>query len=106
GEKQLKMMKKTAILINTSRGPIVDEKALVKALKNNWIFGASLDVYEHEPQINKELLKLDNVILQPHSASATTETRTKMAIIAAENIITGLKGEIPPNCINPEIFKI
>lgn len=106
GEKQLKMMKKTSILINTSRGPIVDEQALVKALKNNWIFGAGLDVYEHEPQINKELLKLDNVILQPHSASATTETRTKMAIIAAENIITGLKGEIPPNCINPEIFKI
>jgi len=106
GEKQLKMMKKTSILINTSRGPIVDEQSLVKALKNNWIFGACLDVYEHEPQINKELLKLDNVILQPHSASATTETRTKMAIIAAENIITGLKGEIPPNCINPEIFKI
>jgi len=105
GEKQLKMMKKTAILINTSRGPIVDEQALVKALKNNRIFGAGLDVYEHEPQINKELLKLDNVILQPHSASATTETRTKMAIIAAENMITGLKGEIPPNCINPEIFR-
>lgn len=105
GEKQLKIMKKTAILINTSRGPIVDEKALVKALKNNWIFGAGLDVYEHEPQINKELLKLDNVILQPHSASATTETRTKMAIIAAKNMITGLKGEIPPNCINPEIIK-
>jgi glyoxylate reductase len=106
GEKQLKMMKKTLILINTSRGPIVDEQALVKALKNNCIFGAGLDVYEHEPQINKGLLKLDNVILQPHSASATTETRTKMAIIAAENMITGLKGEIPPNCINPEIFKI
>ena len=103
-EKQLKIMKKTTILINTSRGPIVDEQALVKALKNNWIFGAGLDVYEHEPEINKELLKLENVILQPHSASATTETRTKMAIMAAENMIAGLKGEIPPNCINPEIF--
>lgn len=103
-EKQLKMMKKTAILINTSRGPIVDEQALVKALKNNWIFGAGLDVYEHEPEINKELLKLDNIILQPHSASATTETRTKMAIMAAENMIMGLKGEVPPNCVNPEIF--
>lgn len=104
-EKQLKMMKKTAVLINTSRGPIIDEQALVKALKNNWIFGAGLDVYEHEPKINKELIKLDNIVLQPHSASATTETRTKMAIMAAENMITGLKGEIPPNCINPEIFK-
>lgn len=104
-EKQLKIMRKTAILINTARGPIVDEQALIKALKNNWIFGAGLDVYEHEPEINKELLKLDNVILQPHSASATTETRTKMAIIAAENMIKGLKGDIPSNCINPEVFK-
>ena len=105
GEKQLKMMKKTAILINTSRGPIIDEQALVKALKNNWIFGAGLDVYENEPKINKELLKLDKVVLQPHSASATTETRTKMAIMAAENMIKGLKGKIPFNCVNPEIFK-
>jgi glyoxylate reductase len=104
GERQLKMMGKTAILINTSRGPIVDEQALVKALKNNWIFGAGLDVYEHEPEINKELLNLDNVVLQPHSASATAETRTKMAIMVAENMVIGLKGEIPPNCINPEIF--
>jgi glyoxylate reductase len=104
GERQLKMMGKTTILINTSRGPVVDEQALVKALKNNWIFGAGLDVYEHEPEINKELLNLENVVLQPHSASATTETRTKMAIIVAENMITGLNGEIPPNCINPEIF--
>ncbi len=103
-ERQLKMMGKTTILINTSRGPIVDEQALVKALKNNWIFGAGLDVYEHEPEINKELLKLENVVLQPHSASATAETRTKMAIIVAENMINGLKGKIPPNCINIEIF--
>jgi glyoxylate reductase len=105
GEKHLKIMKKTAILINTSRGPIVDEQALAKALQNKWIFGAGLDVYENEPKINKNLLKLDNVVLQPHSASATTETRTKMAIIAAENMIAGLKGKIPDNCINPEIFK-
>ncbi len=104
-EKQLKKMKKTTILINTARGPIIDEQALIKALKNNWIFGAGLDVYEHEPKINKELFKLDNVVLQPHSASATSETRTKMAIIAAKNMITGLKGMIPPNCINPEVFK-
>jgi glyoxylate reductase len=102
-EEEFKMMKKTAILINTSRGPIVDEQALAKALQNKWIFGAGLDVYEHEPEINKKLLKLDNAILQPHSASATTETRTKMAIMAAENMLMGLKGETPTNCVNPEI---
>ncbi len=104
-EKQLKMMKKTAILINTARGPIIDEQALIKALKNNWIFGAGLDVYEHEPEINKEFFNIKNIVLQPHSASATKETRTKMAIMAAENMIAGLNGMIPPNCINPKIFK-
>lgn len=105
GEKELKMMKKTAILINTSRGPIIDEKALAKALKEKWIFGAGLDVYEHEPKVSEELKKLDNVVLQPHSASATFESRTKMAIMAAENMIAGLNGEIPPNCVNPEVFE-
>ncbi|UCF49873.1 MAG: D-glycerate dehydrogenase, partial [Thermoplasmatales archaeon] len=100
-----KIMKKNSVLINTSRGPVIDEKALVKALKEKWIFGAGLDVYEHEPKIDEELKKLDNVIIQPHSASATFETRSKMAIIAAENMIIGLKGEMPPNCINPEIFQ-
>ena len=104
-EKELKIMKKTAILINTSRGPIVDEKALIKALKKQWIFGAGLDVYENEPDIPKELKNLKNIVMQPHSASATYETRTKMATMAAENLIKGLKGEIPPNCVNPEIFK-
>jgi glyoxylate reductase len=103
-EKELKMMKNTAILINASRGPVVDEKALVKALKEKWIFGAGLDVYENEPEINPGLIELDNVVLQPHSASATTETRTKMAIIAAENMIAGLDNKIPSNCVNKEIF--
>jgi glyoxylate reductase len=105
GEKQLKLMKKNAILINTSRGPVVDEKALIKALKENWIFGAGLDVYENEPRINDEFKHLQNVVLQPHSASATIEARTNMSIIAAENMIEGLKGEIPTNCVNKEIFK-
>lgn len=105
GEKELQMMKKTAILINTSRGPVVDEKALVKALKEKWIFGAGLDVYEHEPEVTEGLKKLNNVVLQPHAASATFETRSKMAIMAAENMIAGLKGEIPPNCVNKEVFK-
>lgn len=103
-EKELHMMKQTAILINTARGPIVDEHALVKALQEHWIFGAGLDVYEHEPLISKELLALDNAIVQPHTGSATFETRTKMAVIAAENLIAGLKGKIPPNCINKEVF--
>ncbi|MCX6665097.1 MAG: D-glycerate dehydrogenase [Euryarchaeota archaeon] len=105
GEKELHKMKKNAILINTSRGPVIDEKALVKALKERWIFGAGLDVYEHEPKINEQLKKLDNAVLQPHSASGTIETRTKMAIMAAENMIAGLQGKMPPNCVNPEIFQ-
>ena len=105
GKRELRMMKKNAILINTARGPVIDEKALIKALKEKWIFGAGLDVYEHEPSISNELKKLNNVVLQPHSASASYETRKKMAIIAAENMIAGLKGEIPPNCINKEVFK-
>jgi D-3-phosphoglycerate dehydrogenase len=105
GEEELKIMKKNAILINTSRGPVIDEQALVKALEEKWIFGAGLDVYEHEPVISKKLLRLDNIVLQPHSASATTESRTNMAIIAAQNMIAGLHNEIPPNCINPEVFQ-
>jgi lactate dehydrogenase-like 2-hydroxyacid dehydrogenase len=103
-EKELRMMKKTAVLINSSRGPIVNEKSLVNALKEKWIFGAGLDVYENEPEITKELLTLDNVVLQPHSASATTDSRNGMAVMAAENMIAGLKGEKPPNCVNPEVF--
>jgi glyoxylate reductase len=105
GEKELRMMKKTAVFVNTSRGHVVDEKALVKALKEKWIFSAGLDVYEHEPKIEKDMIKLDNVVLQPHTGSATFESRSKMAVMAAENMLAGLKGEIPPNCINPEVFK-
>jgi lactate dehydrogenase-like 2-hydroxyacid dehydrogenase len=105
GEKELKMMKRNAILINTSRGPVVDEQALVFALKEKQIFGAGLDVYEHEPEITEELKKLDNIVLQPHSSSATIETRTKMAVMAAENMVEGLKGEIPTNCVNKDVFK-
>jgi len=104
GEKELKLMKKTAILINTSRGPVIDEKELLKALKERWIFGAGLDVYEYEPEITEGLKKLDNVVLQPHSASATFKARNDMAILAAENMIAGLKGKVPPNCVNPEVF--
>lgn len=105
GEKELKMMKKTAILVNTSRGPIINEKILIKALKEKWIFAAGLDVYENEPYVTEGIKKLDNVVLQPHSASATIDSRTKMSIMAAENMIAGLKGEIPPNCVNRVVFQ-
>lgn len=93
GEKELKMMKKDAYLINTARGPVVDEKALVKALKEGWIKGAALDVFENEPEIEPELLKLDNVVLAPHIASASYATRSKMSVMVAENIIKALNGE-------------
>jgi lactate dehydrogenase-like 2-hydroxyacid dehydrogenase len=87
-EERLKMMKKTAILINTSRGPVVDEVALVKALKNKTIAGAGLDVFEFEPKLAKGLTKLPNVILTPHIASARMSARNEMATIAAENIVS------------------
>ncbi len=105
GEKELRKMKKNAILINTSRGSVVDEQSLVRALKEKWIFGAGLDVYENEPEIPIGLKSLENVVIQPHSASATFESRANMAIMAAENMLAGLHGEIPPNCVNPEIFE-
>ena len=97
-------MKKSAIFINTSRGPVVDESALITALKEKWIFGAGLDVYEHEPKIPESLKKCDTVVLLPHIGSATIETRTKMAVMAAENLIAGLAGTHPPNRINPEVL--
>ncbi|MDQ7093702.1 D-glycerate dehydrogenase [Desulfosporosinus sp. PR] len=105
GEKEFGLMKKTAILINTSRGPVVDELALVKALKSGEIWGAGLDVYEWEPKLAEGLSKLDNVTLCPHIASATIDTRTKMGLIAVSNILAAMKGELPPNCLNPEVYK-
>ena len=98
-ENKLKMMKKTACLINTSRGPIVDEKALARALKENWIKAAAVDVFEFEPDITPELKKLDNIILTPHIASATEETRNKMAELAAQNIVDALEGRRPQNLV-------
>ena len=98
-ENRLKSMKKTAYLINTSRGPVIDEKALAEALKDNWIRGAAIDVFENEPKIEPGLLKLNNIILTPHIASATEETRNKMAELAAKNIIEALEGREPPNLL-------
>jgi len=100
GKKELRLMKPSAYLINTSRGPVVDEKALLNALENREISGAGLDVYENEPELTPGLAELDNVILLPHVGSATIETRTKMALMAAENLLAGLKDETPPNCLN------
>jgi glyoxylate reductase len=102
--KELKLMKKTAHLINASRGPVVDEVALVQALRERWIAGAGLDVYEYEPQLAPGLTELDNVTLAPHIASASVETRMKMAVMAATNLVAALQGRRPPNIVNPEVL--
>jgi glyoxylate reductase len=102
GERELNLMKKMAILINTSRGPVIDEKALVKALREKRIWGAGLDVFEREPDLEPGLTELDNVVITPHLGSATIETRTKMGNLAAENILAALAGNMPPACLNPE----
>ncbi len=104
GESQLKMMKRTAYLINTSRGPVVNEKALVKALQEGTIAGAGLDVYEREPEMEPELAKLENAVVVPHIASATTETRTAMGMVVVENTLAALRGERAPTCVNPEVY--
>ena len=106
GEKELSLMKPTAILINTARGAVVDQKALYKALKERRIFGAGLDVYEKEPiDADDPLMELDNVVLLPHIGSASVETRGRMARMAAENLLAGLRGEKPPNLVNPEVLE-
>ena len=106
GVPQLAMMKSTAILVNTSRGPILDQKALYEALKSRQIFAAAIDVTEVEPISPEDpLLTLENIIIVPHIASASFATRTKMATMAAANLIAGLNGQIPPNCVNPEALK-
>jgi len=104
GEREFSLMKHSAHLINTSRGPVVDEEALVQALQNRRIAGAGLDVYEHEPQLTPGLTELDNVVVVPHIASASTETRTKMATIAAQSITDFFEGLRPAHCVNPEVL--
>jgi len=101
---RLSKMKPTAFLINTSRGPVVNEAALVQALEAGKIAGAALDVFEKEPSIHPGL-KRSNVVLAPHIASASIETRTKMACMAAQNVVALFTGQRPPNMLNPEIFK-
>lgn len=105
-ERELKLMKPDAMLVNTSRGPVVDEGALIRALEEGWIAGAGLDVYEREPlDAGSPLLKLENVTLAPHIGSATTLTRRKMAELTARNLISALRGEAPPEWLNPEAAK-
>ncbi len=102
---RLNTMKPTACIINTSRGPVINEPELARALREGRIAGAALDVFENEPAIYSDLLDLENVILTPHIASASVATRTRMATMAAENCLALLAGERPPNILNPEVLE-
>jgi glyoxylate reductase len=104
GPAEFAKMKRSAFLINTTRGPVVQEAALVDALEKGVIAGAALDVFEREPLIS-DGLRRDNVVLAPHLGSASTETRTRMATIAAENAIAFFNGKRPPTILNPEVWK-
>jgi len=106
-EERLRLMKKTAYIINNSRGPVVDEKALYKALKEGWIAGAGMDVFEQEPTpLDNPILKLDNVVVAPHISSASIETRAQMAQMVADNLVAFFEGRKPPNLVNPDVMKI
>jgi glyoxylate reductase len=105
GARELGLMKKTAFVINTARGAIIDEAALVRALKAKRIAGAGLDVFEHEPKVHAELKRIRNVVLAPHLGSATPEVRELMANIVVDNIEALLAGRAPPNCVNPQVLK-
>jgi glyoxylate reductase len=104
GERELSLLRPSAYLVNTARGPIVDEKALVRALEEKRITGAALDVYEHEPAVEPGLINLPNVVLTPHLGSAALDTRERIADIVADNIIAVIEGRNPPNLFNPEIY--
>jgi len=105
GAQELAAMKPTAVLINAARGPVVDEVALVHALRNKVIWGAGLDVFENEPLLAPGLAELDNVVVVPHTASATIQTRLAMAKIAVDNVLSVLNGEPPLTCVNPAVLK-
>jgi len=106
GEAELKMMKSSAILVNTSRGRVVDQRALTRALQEEWIAGAGIDVFEKEPIAKDDpLLKLPNVAMTPHLGSASVRTREDMATMAAGNLLAGLEGKRPPNLLNPSVWE-
>jgi len=104
GARELRLMKPGAFLVNTARGPIVDEQALVEALDERRIAGAALDVFEREPEVEEALLSMSNVVLTPHLGSAVTEVREAIANIVVDNIAAVIAGQRPPNCWNPEIY--
>jgi glyoxylate reductase len=104
GAREFALMKKTAFVINTSRGPVIDEAALTQALLEKRIAGAGLDVYENEPKVTPALLEMPNVVLTPHLGSAVFELREGMAHVVVDNVIAVIEGKRPPNCINPEVF--
>ena len=104
GAEAFKKMKPSAVLVNTSRGPVVDEDALAEALAAGELFAAGLDVFENEPEVNPKLLALQNVVVIPHLGSATVDTRDAMGALAVENIFAVLDGTRPPTILNPEVL--
>jgi glyoxylate reductase len=109
GEREFRLMKASAFFVNTGRGRIVDEPALLKALRESWIAGAGLDVFWYEPPVSEpapppELFSMDNVILTPHIGSATPESRRTMALRNVENLAAMARGERPPDIVNPEVY--
>jgi glyoxylate reductase len=106
GQREFSLMKPTAVFVNTSRGPIVDQNALYHALRNNVIFGAGIDVFETEPvPLNEPLLQLENCVSTPHIGSASVATRSEMARLAARNALAAISGQRPPSIVNPEIWR-
>jgi glyoxylate reductase len=105
GPEQFRKMKRTAVLVNSSRGPVIDEAALAEALRSGEIFAAGLDVFENEPEVHPALLELENATVIPHLGSATVDTRLAMGMLAAENLIAALEGHRPPTLLNPEAWE-
>jgi glyoxylate reductase len=104
GPEQFRKMKPTAVLVNTSRGPVIDEGALAEALRSGELFAAGLDVFEEEPEVHPGLLELDNAVIIPHLGSATVETRDAMGMLAVENLTAALEGRRPPTLLNPDVW--